>query len=356
MFINTETLLRPAMWFTPLANTLAEFPPARWLLELIVGIDHRRPLPPLKKWAVRRRFEPSERSTRAKVVLYPDLFARYFEPELTQAAVDVLEHHDIEVYLPDVPWANMPALTHGAVEIGRQHIAKVARVLAPFAYKGIPIVALDPSACLCLKQDFLYYLDTPETRAVSRHTVEIGEFLLGLKKQNKLRTEFQKFETVLGYHQPCHHKSLKIGLPALELLQPIPGVTIHVLEEGCCGSAGPWGMLKKNYDESMAIGEDLFHVLNCSRRKIVYGLTECPTCKAQMEYGGGKRTLHPIQVLALAYGYKLVEPREEGVEKLDDHGDETHQEPAHAPAEVVPPAPSMVNDEHAHDHSHTCTH
>jgi Fe-S oxidoreductase len=35
---------------------------------------------------------------------------------------------------------------------------------------------------------------------------------------------------------------------------------------------------------------------------VTYGSTECSTCRLQMEDGGGKRTLHPVQYLALAYG------------------------------------------------------
>ena len=30
--------------------------------------------------------------------------------------------------------------------------------------------------------------------------------------------------------------------------------------------------------------------------------TECSACRIQMEDGAGKRTLHPIQYLALGYG------------------------------------------------------
>ena len=31
-------------------------------------------------------------------------------------------------------------------------------------------------------------------------------------------------------------------------------------------------------------------------------LTECSTCRMQIEHGAGKRALHPIKLLAMAYG------------------------------------------------------
>ena len=45
------------------------------------------------------------------------------------------------------------------------------------------------------------------------------------------------------------------------------------------------------------------------RPRVLFGSTECSTCRMQMEDGAGKRTLHPAQYLALAYGY-LPELRE----------------------------------------------
>jgi hypothetical protein len=38
------------------------------------------------------------------------------------------------------------------------------------------------------------------------------------------------------------------------------------------------------------------------RPRVLFGSTECGTCRMQMEDGAGKRTLHPAQYLALAYG------------------------------------------------------
>jgi heterodisulfide reductase subunit B len=38
------------------------------------------------------------------------------------------------------------------------------------------------------------------------------------------------------------------------------------------------------------------------RPRVLFGSTECSTCRLQMEDGSRKRTLHPVQYLALAYG------------------------------------------------------
>ncbi|MCY3019893.1 MAG: hypothetical protein NTW87_12800 [Planctomycetota bacterium] len=211
----------------------------------------------------------------------------------------------------------MPALEEGAVALSRRQIAEIARVLAPFASRGIPIVTTEPTACLCMREEFLYYVDTPETRALARQAREIGEFLMGLHKEKKLQTGFRTLNTVFGYNQACHQKALGIGTPGLDLVRLIPGVTALHIDEGCCGIAGTFGMRKRNYDEAMAIGQDLFRALNDAKEGIQYGLCESSTCRMQMEHGSGKRTLHPIQVLAEAYGYPPATPADDSWDVMD---------------------------------------
>jgi len=316
-FAHIETWLHLGLYFAPLANMLSATAPARWLLERSFGIDRRRPLPPLKVWRLRRRYTPAPNSPRPRVVLYTDLFAKYNAPEIAQAAVDVLEHNGLEVEIPEAPWSNMPALDEGAVRLSRRQIERIARVLAPYAFRGIPILTTEPTACLCMWEEFLYYLDTPETRALSRHACDISAFLMALHKDGKLRTDFRPGNAVYGYNQACHQKALHIGVPGLELVRLIPGVKALQLDEGCCGVAGTFGMKQKNYDESMIIGRQLFEALTAQEHGITCGLTESSTCRIQMEHGSGKRVLHPIEVLAQAYGYPPANPRAEAWDVLD---------------------------------------
>lgn len=329
-FINLELFCRAGRALAPLVNTVSDFAITRWVLEKTFGFDRRRELPKFKSLRLRHRLTYSPDGPRPKVVVYADLTAKYQTPELLQAAVDVLEHHGYEVVVPDAPWTNMPALTNGDAVTARKNIREVAGILAPYAYKGMPILSLEPTATLCLTQDFLYYVDTPETRAVARHAQDIGAFLLGLHREKRLKTDFQRIELDLAYLTPCHLKALKLGKPALELLKLVPGVKVHALDDkACCGMAGDFGMLKQNYDEAMWIGRSVFREASeCSAK---YGCSESSGCKMQLEQGTGKATLHPLAVLAAAYGYAPADARAFMLESMDsvpephaahdDHGD-----------------------------------
>ena len=66
------------------------------------------------------------------------------------------------------------------------------------------------------------------------------------------------------------------------------------------GGAGTYGLKAENYATSLEAGRPLFEELR--RPGVLFGSTECSSCRIQMEEGSGKRALHPVQYLALAYG------------------------------------------------------
>ena len=89
-------------------------------------------------------------------------------------------------------------------------------------------------------------------------------------------------------------------MPALQLLRLIPGLQVDLLDKGCSGMAGTFGIKRKNYVRSLRMG---FALINAMRSTdVIAGTTECSTCRIQMEQGTTKPTVHPIKILAMAYG------------------------------------------------------
>jgi Fe-S oxidoreductase len=80
----------------------------------------------------------------------------------------------------------------------------------------------------------------------------------------------------------------------------VPGLTLRRIEEGCSGMAGAWGLTKDNFRMSIRLGWPL--ITRMRQDDLQLGTTECSSCRIQMEQGTTKPTLHPIKLLALAYG------------------------------------------------------
>jgi hypothetical protein len=93
---------------------------------------------------------------------------------------------------------------------------------------------------------------------VSSRVFDICEFLLALHDRGELDEDFQRMEVTLPYHAPCQLKSAGMGLPAVQLMELVPGV--HVVESGqpCCGIAGTYGLKKEKYEVAQAVGRPVF--------------------------------------------------------------------------------------------------
>ena len=290
-------------------NILMRFRLARWLAEKLLGISRRRVLPRVthrtylwRAWrqglSRRPSIDPDE--PRPRVVYFVDHYANYHDVTIAQATVAVLKHHGIEVH---VPWrqraCGLAPLVEGDVETAREIAARNVRTLAALVRDGYTVVCSEPTAALMLTDDYLTLLDSPDAKLVAANTVELTHYLLNLHHAGRLRTDFGRLDVNLGHHVPCHIKALGEAAGP-ELLKLIPGVQVYEANAGCSGMAGTWGLRASAYDRSRRVGAALFAEL--AKPRVMYGSTECSACRLQMHDGGGKRTLHPVQYLALAYG------------------------------------------------------
>lgn len=289
-----------------LANWTLRNRQARWLLDKLLGIAQGRKLPPLAprpflQWAARRRIiRPSRRSGR-KVAYFVDLYANYFDPRLGRALVAVLEHNGVAVYVPpEQVHGGMAAVSSGALDIARRLAARNVKVLAEAVRLGYHIVTTEPAAALCLAREYPNLMDDEETRLVAQNTFDACDYLWRMHTQGRLQLDFEPISAALGYHMPCRLKALQVGSPGENLLRLVPGLNVVRLEEGCSGMAGAFGLKRENYRTSLRAGWNLIRAIR--NPNLQAGTTECSTCKIQMEQGTNKPTLHPIKLLALAYG------------------------------------------------------
>ena len=78
----------------------------------------------------------------------------------------------------------------------------------------------------------------------------------------------------------------------------IPGADLTVLGSGCCGIAGTYGFKKENYAYSQAIGQPVFDEI--ARVNPDFVVSECDTCKWQIEMSTGYAVKNPILILSEA--------------------------------------------------------
>jgi Fe-S oxidoreductase len=290
-----------------IANWALGNPQVRWLLEKLAGIAHGRKLPRLARRSYLqqsslRRLHHPPRVSSEKVVYFVDTYANHFDTQLAEALVAVLRHNGVAVFVPkDQLHAAMPMIAAGALEPARAVAAQNVALLAEHVRQGYTIVATEPAAALALTHEYPILLDDDaDALTVAQHTQEACHYLWQLHQRGRLKLNFHPQAISVGYHLPCHLRALGVGAPAENLLRLVPGMRVSRLEKGCSGMAGLWGVKRANYRASLRAGLELISAVRDG--SFQYGTTECSNCKMQMVQSSPKPVIHPIKLLALAYG------------------------------------------------------
>ena len=211
-----------------------------------------------------------------------------------------MQHNGIEVYVhPAQQQSAMSLISVGAIRKARKVAEKNTAILADAVRQGYHVVATEPSAALCLKHEYLNLIDDDDARLVAENSSEACEYLWRLHEQGEMELDFLPVNLMAGYHLPCHQRAMQIGSPGERLLSLIPGMNVQRIEKGCSGMAGTYGLSRKNFRRSLRIGRGLINAIR--QPQINVGVTECSTCRMQMEQGTRKGTLHPLKLMAYAY-------------------------------------------------------
>ncbi len=305
-FAHIDTVSALGSRLRLVANWALGNPLARWFLERTVGLAQGRKLPrlarrPFMQTAQRRGWTRACREG-MRAALFVDTHANYYDPALAEMLVAILQHHGISVFVPPgQSHSAMPLIAAGALEPARKVARHNVDVLAEAVRHGHTIVFPEPSAALALIHEYPHlFPDDDDVLMVSHATREACHFLWQQHIAGRLRLDFAEVEGAVGYHQPCHLKALAIGSPGENLLRLIPGLQVDRVERGCSGMAGTWGMRRANYRNSLRAGLELITALRDGPYQA--GVTECSTCQMQMQQSTSKRTVHPLKVLAFAYG------------------------------------------------------
>ena len=289
----------------PLANWVNQLSITRRLFEKIMGIHHRAVLPTFARqtfaaWHRRRmRRDGARAGANGKVVLFYTCLVNYHEPEVGRAAVQVLEHNDVEVVCPPQRCCGMPYLDTGnlpaAVKRARYNVER----LVPYVRAGYTIVSPGPSCSLMLRQEYPHLLSSPEAREVASHTQDLCEYLMKLNAQGKLRRDWTPLQEVILYHHPCHLQVQNIGRKSWDLLALISEKEVGCVTQ-CSGHDGTWSMKREYHELSHQIGGKLYSRVQESLSSLV--ACDCSLAQKQITQGTGKKAVHPILLVARAYG------------------------------------------------------
>jgi len=289
---------RLASRLAPLINLRNSVRALAVLGEKLTGLSARRKLP-----AWRRDFyrpAPAKKAGK-EVLLFVDCFSRYFEPENARAARAVLEAGGYTV-LEDTSsrplCCGRTFLSAGLVDQARE---EMSRLLAAVEGRDAPIVGIEPSCLLTLRDELGVVMKDDRTKPVTDRSVLFEEFLAGEARRGELRLPLRKDGKQQAYlHGHCHQKALGTMPDVVAALQLVPGLSVKTIESSCCGMAGAFGYEKDHYDVSMRMAErSLLPAVRGAPADALI-VADGTSCRHQIEDGAGRRALHVARVLQSA--------------------------------------------------------
>ncbi|MGE0600411.1 MAG: FAD-binding and (Fe-S)-binding domain-containing protein [Dehalococcoidia bacterium] len=278
------------------------------IAKMIGGIAPERSVPTIADetfvhWFKRR---PPKNQRSPHVVLWPDTFTNFFQPDIAKSAVGVLEKAGFRVVLPGAALCcGRPLYDWGMLSTAQRLWDRTLKTLRDDIRDGTPIVGLEPS-CVAAFRDELPNMLPNDTDAIrlSKQVVTLSEFLKERAPGLFGDAEPVGRALVQGH---CHHKSA-IGFEAEEWLMEKLGIEAEVPEPGCCGMAGSFGFERgKKYEVSQAIGERA--LLPAARSWDEGGLLIADgfSCREQLSQGAGRMPRHIAEVAAEALGVNIEE-------------------------------------------------
>jgi FAD/FMN-containing dehydrogenase/Fe-S oxidoreductase len=290
-----------------LANTLARLPLTAGLAKRMLHIAPERQLPELATSTFRARAAHLHGRNRAgassrgtgeqarAVLLWADTFTNYFQPEIAEAAYQVLSDAGFAVkVLRRHVCCGRPLYDFGMLDMAKQYLSDAMDALAQEISTGTPIVVLEPSCASVFRDEAVNLMpEDARTGKLKNQTFLLSEFLVRYATDYKPAATRRK----ILVHMHCHQRAIFNMKDEVTVLNATGG-EVKVLDSGCCGMAGPFGFEKKSYGVSQTLGE---RVLLPAVRAADPGtviLTDGFSCREQISQNTGRRAVHVAEVLA----------------------------------------------------------
>ena len=224
-------------------------------------------------------------------------------PQVAEAAIRVLNKHNVEVVIPDFVCCGMPAYGYGDMK----SVLTMARKNINLALSlEVDAIITTCATCGSMLKRYPHLLNddvdySAQVSAFTSKVKDISEFLVDIGLINEMGTLKHR----VTYHDPCHlGRFQKVTNQPRQILQSIPGVEFIEMAESniCCGAAGSYNL--GHYDLSMKVlARKMQNVAQTNADILV---TCCPGCSMQLAHGIRQhrlemKSMELIELLDLAY-------------------------------------------------------
>ena len=299
MLSSTDLVGGMATTFAPIVNLALSLDITKSVLDSTLGVSAHASMP---KYAS-KRFEQWFKKVKAHqegysrfVEYFHGCYVNYNYPQLCQDFVTLMNACGYGVHILEKQKCCGVALIANGFASQATSAAKTN--LASIRKASQPVLTTSSSCTLTIKEEYSTILDQDTSDIQSKVQMAV-KWLYDRIERGEVRLAFRKdFKMKAAYHTPCHLQKLGNQIYSIALLRMIPGLDLKVLEQKCCGISGTFGFKKENYAISQKIGSQLYERIYAANPEVV--ITDCETCKWQIEGACGIPVFNPISILVQA--------------------------------------------------------
>ena len=291
------TVARP---FAHVVNAVTGRKVTRLALDATLGIDSSRVFPKysyrgFESWLRRHRKEQA--AFDKQVAYYHGCYVEYNYPKLGKDLVKILNALGIGVKLLEgEKCCGVAMISNGMFKEASRNADRNLGAIRKAVSEGLKVVTTSSTCTFTIRDEYPAILDA-DNSDVRDSIIMATRFICQVLESSGRELRFRDdIKLKVAYHTPCHLAKLGWSIFSLQLLRMIPGVETVLLEDNCCGIAGTYGFKKENSDASQKIGQDLFDEISAVNPD--YVVTDCETCKWQIEMSTPYKVLNPISLLA----------------------------------------------------------
>jgi len=287
-------------WLANMRNTI---PGVARMSESLTGFTATRDLPVWVAKPFRERHSVGDGNR--DVVLLADTFNSWFEPENLRAARTVLTAAGYRVHLAQQPGkrklcCGRTYLTTGMVDLAKSEAKRMVQALLPWAKKGVPIVGLEPSCLLTLRDEYTALIPGDDTNVVASNALMLEELIIRDNDAGLLNWSLQAPAPSVMVHGHCHQKAMGAFSAVQQTLALIPDMEVSVIESSCCGMAGAFGYGHDTVNVSLQMAElDLLPAVRKASDATLI-VADGTSCRHQITDGAKREAIHVVQILAMA--------------------------------------------------------
>lgn len=298
---NFAAQMKLASLFRPIYNIIFGTAFLRKLANRLVGFHPERSMPLLSNQTLQRWHNQRVASFSRKVYFFCDEFTNFLDSAIGQKAILLLEGLGYQVIIPEHVESGRSYLSKGLVRKAAEIANRNIELLAPLVSLEMPIVGIEPSALLTLRDEYKD-LASPVNKAAAIHLAQysftIEEFISNEIKAGNIHADsFTDDAKHIALHGHCYQKVLSSQDYSKHILSLPKNYTVEIIPSGCCGMAGSFGYEKEHYDVSQKVGELVLFpaVRNKANNTIVAAAGT--SCRHQIKDGTNEVALHPVEIL-----------------------------------------------------------